>query len=109
MTQLHKSYAGKLIYIFFKKGGGSGLKSLPVKQETRVQSLGEEDPLEKAMATHFSILAWKIPWTEKPSRLQSTGVPKSQTRLSDFTFAFLKKKRTFIIPGFKNLNKRIPR
>ena len=40
------------------------------------------------MATHFSILAWKIPWTEKPSRLQSTGIPKSQTRLSDFLFPF---------------------
>ena len=62
------------IYIFFKKGGGSGLKSLPVKQETRVQSLGEEDPLEKAMATHFSILAWKIPWIEGPGRLQSMGL-----------------------------------
>ena len=73
MTQLNKSYAGKIIYIFFKKGGGSGVKSLPVKQETRVQSLGEEDPLEKTMATHFSILAWKIPWMEKPGRLLSIG------------------------------------
>ena len=41
--------------------------------ETRVQSLGREDPLEKAMATHSSILAWKIPWTEEPGRLQSIG------------------------------------
>ena len=43
-------------------------------QETRVQSLGPEDPLEKGMATHSSILAWKITWTEKPGGLQSTGL-----------------------------------
>ena len=42
-------------------------------RETRVRSLGREDPLEKEMAIHSSILAWRIPWTEKPSRLQSTG------------------------------------
>ena len=53
--------------------------------ETRVQSLSGEDPLEKEMATHSSIPAWKIPWTEKPDRLQSMGVTKSRTRLSDFT------------------------
>ena len=49
------------------------LKHLPTMQETQVQSLGQEDPLEKGMATHFSTLAWKIPWTEKPGRLQSMG------------------------------------
>ena len=49
------------------------LKHLPARQETRVQSLGREDPLEKAMATHSSILAWRIPWTEEPGRLQSSG------------------------------------
>ena len=49
------------------------IKCLPATQETRVQSLGQEDPLEKEMATHSSILAWKIPWTEKPSKLQSMG------------------------------------
>ena len=49
------------------------LKRLPPMWETRVQSLGREDPLEKEMAIHSSILAWKIPWTEKPSRLQPTG------------------------------------
>ena len=47
------------------------VKRLPTTQETRVQSLGQEDPLEKEMATHSSILAWKIPWTEEPGRLQS--------------------------------------
>ena len=49
------------------------VKNLPAMQETWVQSLGEEDPLCKEMATHFSILAWKIPWTEEPGRLQSEG------------------------------------
>ena len=49
------------------------VRSLPVMQETQVRSLGQEDPLEKEMATHFSILAWKIPWMEEPGRLQSTG------------------------------------
>ena len=49
------------------------LKRLPTMKETRVQSLGQEDPLEKEMATHSSILAWKIPWTENPGRLQSMG------------------------------------
>ena len=47
------------------------VKRLPTVQETRVQSLGQEDPLEKEMATHSSIVAWKIPWTEEPGRLQS--------------------------------------
>ena len=52
--------------------GGSVVKKLPVKQETWVQSLGQEDPLEKEMATHSCILAWKIPWTEEPVRLYSS-------------------------------------
>ena len=47
------------------------VKNLPVMQETRVGFLGQEDPLEKGMAHHSSILAWRIPWTEKPGRLQS--------------------------------------
>ena len=49
------------------------VKHLPAMQETWVRSLGQEDPLEKEMATHSSTLARKIPWTEKPGRLQSTG------------------------------------
>ena len=52
-------------------------------QETWVRSLGHEDPLEKEMATHSSILAWKIPWMEEPGGLQFMGVAKSQTRLRD--------------------------
>ena len=49
------------------------VKHLPTMQETQVQSLDREDPLEKEMATHSSTLAWKIPWTEKPGGLQSMG------------------------------------
>ena len=49
------------------------VKRLPAMWETQVQSLGREDPLEKEMAAHCSILAWKIPWTEEPGRLQSMG------------------------------------
>ena len=49
------------------------LKCLPAMRETWVRSLGQEDPLEKEMATHSSILAWRIPWTEEPGRLQSMG------------------------------------
>ena len=49
------------------------VKNLPAIQETGVQSLGQEDILEKGMATHSSTLAWEIPWTEEPGRLQSWG------------------------------------
>ena len=49
------------------------VKKLPEMQETWIQSLGREDPLEKGMATHSSILAWSIPWTEEPGGLQSMG------------------------------------
>ena len=49
------------------------VKNLPAVQETQVWSLGQEDPLEKEMATHSSILAWKISWTQEPGRLQSMG------------------------------------
>ena len=51
-------------------------------QESQVQSPGQEDPLEKEMATHSSILAWRIPWTDEPGELQSVG-SQSQTRLND--------------------------
>ena len=59
------------------------VKNVPAMQETQLQFLGQEDPLEKEMATHSSILAWEIPWTEKPGGLQSMGSQKSRTRLSD--------------------------
>ena len=55
------------------------VKNLPAMQETQVQSLGREDPLEKGMATHSSTLAWRIPWTEEPGGIQSIGVEKSWT------------------------------
>ena len=56
--------------------GAQMVKRLPTMQETWVRSLGWEDPLEKEMATHSSVLAWKIPWTEEPGRLQSMGLQR---------------------------------
>ena len=55
------------------------VKNLPAMRETQVQSLGQEDPLEKGMATHSSILPWRIPWTEEPGRLHSVGLKESDT------------------------------
>ena len=52
------------------------VKNLPAMQGTQVQSLSWEDPLEKGMATHSSILAWRIPWTEEPGGLQSMGLQR---------------------------------
>ena len=57
----------------FGSPGGSDVNNLPAMQEAQVQSVIGEDPLEKAMATHSSVLAWKIPRTEEPGRLQSIG------------------------------------
>ena len=67
------------------------VKNLPAMQEMWVRSLGWEDPLEKGMATHSSIPAWRIPWTEEPGELQSMG-SQSQTQLSNqnFSFSFFK-------------------
>ena len=64
------------------------VENLPTTRETQVQSLGQEDLLEKKMATHSSTLAWKIPWMVEPGRLRFHGVAKSQTWLNDFTFTF---------------------
>ena len=66
------------IYFYSTSGSKASLvaqtvKHLPTMWETRVRSLGQEDPLEKEMATHTSTLAWKIPWMEEPDRLQSMG------------------------------------
>ena len=73
------------INLQIKRGflGGSVVKNPPAKQETQVQSLGGEDPLEKEMATYSSILAWEIPWTEELDGLQSVGSQKSQIQLSN--------------------------
>ena len=61
------------------------VKNQPAMQETLVSSLGREYPLEKGMATHSSILAWRIPRTEEPSGLQSMGVTKSRTLLKQLS------------------------
>ena len=63
------------------------VKNLPAMRETQVQSLGWEDPLEKGMATHSSILAWRVPRTEEPGGLQPMGL-QSQTRLSDWHYYY---------------------
>ena len=65
------------------------VKRLSAMQETQVQSLGQEDPLEKEMATDSGTLAWKIPQMEEPGGLQSMGVTKSWTQLSNFTFTLV--------------------
>ena len=69
-----------LFVCFIGFPGGSAVKNLPAKQETWVQSLDQGDPLEEGMATHSSILAWRIPWT---GGLQSMELEKSQTQLSN--------------------------
>ena len=72
-----KVYCG---YIFFLYNRASlvtqMVKKLPAMWDTWVQSLGWEDPMEKEMATHSSVLAWRTPWMEEPDRLQSTGLQK---------------------------------
>ena len=77
----HESYGFSICKRDFP--GGSVVKNLPAVQDMWVPSLGREDPLEKELATHSSILAWEIPWAEKPGRLQSIGSQKSQTQLGD--------------------------
>ena len=64
------------------------VKNLPAMQETHICSLGQEDPLEKGMATHSSILDWEIPWTEEPGGLQSWGCKESDTteQISTYTY-----------------------
>ena len=61
------------------------VKDLPAMQEIRVQSLGQEDLLEKGMAPHSSLLAWRIPWMEEPGGLQSTGSQSDTTERLHFT------------------------
>ena len=67
------------VEVIWSLPGGSDVKNLPAVQESQVQSLGPEDPLEKEMATHSSVLAWRTPWTEA----MGPWVAKSQIRLSD--------------------------
>ena len=63
----------RMLILLYSSLVAQWVKRLPTMRETRVQSLGREDPLEKEMATHAGTLAWKIPWIEKPGRLQSMG------------------------------------
>ena len=70
--------------LFLGLSGPQMVKNLLPRQETWVQTLGQEDPLEKEMATHSSILAWRLPWTEEPGGQPCMG-SQSQTRLSGFT------------------------
>ena len=64
------------------------VKNLPAVQETKVRSLGQEDPLEKEMATHSSILAWRVPWAEEPDGLQSMGSQRVGHNRATSTFPF---------------------
>ena len=75
------------------------VKNLPAVQETQVRFLGREDALEKEMATHTSILAWEIPWTEKPGGLQSMGSQELDLtyRLSHYHFLFISLNHTFSV------------
>ena len=74
---------GELYNYFRGFPGGSAVKNLPAMQEMRVQSLGQEDPLEEGTAIHSNILAWEIPWTGEPGLLQSMG-SKSQTHTHNY-------------------------
>jgi len=79
------------------------VKNLPAIQEMLVQFLGCEDPLEKRMAAHFSILTWRIPWTKEPES-NSPGLAKNQTRLSNFHYTTLQEQeKKKIIRELKSL------
>ena len=80
------------------------VKNLLAMWETQVLSLGQEDPLEKGMATHSSIHAWEIPWTKEPGGLQTMG-SQSRARLSDFTSLHPWETRNVIIPILYTLKK----
>ena len=77
-----------LIKLTFGFPAAQMVKHLPAIRETQLRSLGWEDPPEKGMATHSSIIAWRIPWTEEPGGLQSMEVTKSRTLVSDFDIHF---------------------
>ena len=70
---IRQLFVEHLLYAHLYQLVAEMVKNLPAMQETRVRSLGRQEPLEKEMATHSSILSWKIPWTEEPGRLQPTG------------------------------------
>ena len=99
-----KPFAFHICYLqILRFPGGSAVKNLLAIQETQVQSLDQEDPLEEEMATHSSILAWKIPRTEEPGGLQSMGsqkgrhdlATKQQEQLTDSTYIVNKRVKIF--------------
>ena len=76
------------------------VKNLPIMWETWVQSLGQEDPLEEGMATYSSILAWRIPWTEEPGRLQTMGLQRVRhDRVTQHTARFGHPRVSPVHPG----------
>ena len=72
----YRNTLGRVTLLYGASLMAQRVKNLPGMQETQVQSLGQEDSLEKGMATHSSILAWRTPWTEEPSRLQPVGLQR---------------------------------
>ena len=78
------------------------VKNLPAMQETQVQSLGQEDPLEKGMATHSSILPWRIPLSEKPGRLHSPWDRKESDMTEQLTFSLFRELYILGVTGIKN-------
>ena len=86
------------------------LKNLPAMQETQVQSLGREDALEKGMATHSSLLAWRIPWTQEPGEIQSMGLQRvGQSYVTNtFTFHFSDKEKPLMCSQQRQDANRLP-
>ncbi|XDA89935.1 hypothetical protein R6Z07M_019539 [Ovis aries] len=82
-TQTHVHRVSDAIQPSHPLWSPSSVKDLRAMQETQVQSLGWEDPLEKEVATHSSILAWRIPWTKEPGGLQSMGLQRVRRNLLD--------------------------
>ena len=80
------------------------VKDLPVIWEIQIRSLGREDPLEKGMATHSHILAWKIPWTEEPGRLQSVGLQRVGHSCVANTFTLHEMERHYMVLGKGDLS-----
>ena len=85
----------------FKRGfpSGSVIKNLPANTEIQVRSLGWEDPLEEGMATHSSVLAWKVPWTEEPGRPESVGSRRVRHEWSDYARTHTHSKESWNWPG----------
>ena len=80
----HLSYQEGILNVYHMDFPGDlVVKNPPAMQETQVRSLGREDPLEKKIATHSSIFAWEVQWTEEPGKLLSMGLQKNRTQLSD--------------------------